>query len=234
MVFQYRNRRKIFVRGFKNNFFNIKKETFTTKFRLFIINFQPLVKNRQKKLVFLFLIHNFTDKLGNFLKESAMKHLLMVIITAIFALSATGQVKQDVIASAGGYNSSPDNSISISWTLGETIVPTYTSPDGTLILTHGFQQEVIITAIEENPELPVTVTIYPNPASESVNIKFESVVDKQINLQILDGEGRLVKIDKIEVSVLQKTINLQDLPAGIYFMRLVKGNLVNVYKIVKL
>lgn len=158
----------------------------------------------------------------------------MVIISVLLAYSATGQVKQEVIASAGGFNKSSDNTISISWTLGETIVPSYVSQDGLLILTHGFQQKIIITSVEENLEVPVTVTIYPNPASEAINIRFESVVDKLIQVQFMDAQGRIVKTDRIDISVLQKTINLQDLPPGVYFMRLIKGGQANVYKIVKL
>ena len=163
-----------------------------------------------------------------------MKRCFLVIQVMLFVLSVSGQVKQDVIASAGGYDKSKDNSISISWTLGETIIQTYRSKDGQLILDHGFQQKLIITGIEENLEMPVTVTIYPNPTSESVRIKFESAVDKLIDIQIIDGQGRLIKTDRIEESVYEKTINLQDLPAGTYYMRLVKGNLANVYKIIKL
>lgn len=163
-----------------------------------------------------------------------MKKIFIVAVTWLFAVYVSGQVKHEVIASAGGYNKSSDNSLSISWTLGETIVPTYVSQDGSLILIHGFQQKVIITSIEENIEVPVSVTVFPNPAGESVNIRFESLVDRLINVQILDAQGRIVKTDRIEVSVIQKTINIQDLPSGVYYLRLIKGNLVNVYKIVKL
>lgn len=163
-----------------------------------------------------------------------MKRLIFLLISINLVFSAVAQVKQEVIASAGGYNKSADNTISISWTLGETIVPTYVSQDGSLILTHGFQQKLIITSIEENIEVPVTVTVYPNPTSELLNIKFEAPVDKLIHVQIMDAQGRIVKNDRIEVSVLQKTINLQDLSPGVYFMRLIKGTLINVYKIVKL
>jgi hypothetical protein len=44
----------------------------------------------------------------------------------------------------------------------------------------------------------------------------------------------MVKTDKIEPSTGEKQINLQDLPAGVYYLRLAKGKLVNVYKVVKL
>jgi hypothetical protein len=153
----------------------------------------------------------------------------------LFALSAGAQqIKQEVIASAGGFNVASGNSISISWTLGETIIPTFTSQDGQLILTHGFQQKVIVTAIEENLLDPVQVTVFPNPASDIVNIEFDTPTDGEIKLFLIDAQGKMVKTDKIESAITNKQINLQDLPAGIYYLRLTKGKLVNVYKVVKL
>ena len=164
-----------------------------------------------------------------------MKRNTLIITSLLlgFAVNAQ-QIKQEVIASAGGYNKSADNSISISWTLGETIIPTFTSEDGSLILTHGFQQKLIITAVEENLEDLVEVTIYPNPTSEMINIQFQTSPDKEILVYLLDAGGKLVKTDRIDVAMMNKTINMQDLPAGLYYLRLTKGKLVNVYKVVKL
>lgn len=159
-----------------------------------------------------------------------MKRISLILILVFFALSVSAQVKQEVIASAGGYD--VNGSLSISWTLGETIIPTFTN--GGLTLTHGFQQQLIITTIEENLEVLVNVKVFPNPASDVVNIQFESPVDGEITLTIIDSQGRLVRRDKIESTLLEKQINMQDLPAGIYYIRLTRGKLVNVYKVVKL
>jgi hypothetical protein len=161
-----------------------------------------------------------------------MKRYILIFILGSFALSASSQVKQEVIASAGGYN--VNGSLSISWTLGETIVPTFKSQDGSLILTHGFQQKLIITAVEENIDLLVNLKVYPNPASEVINIQFDEPVDGEITVAILDSQGRLVKRETVEADMVEKQINLQELPAGIYYLRLTKGKLVNVYKVVKL
>ena len=161
-----------------------------------------------------------------------MKHYIFLLTIFLFALSANAQVKQEVIASAGGYN--VNGGLSISWTLGETIIPTFKSQDGTLVLTHGFQQQLIITTVEEKLDVLVNIKVYPNPASDVVNIQFEAAVDEQIILTVLDSSGKLVKRDLIEVALTEKQVNLQDLPAGIYYLRLTKGKLVNVYKVVKL
>jgi hypothetical protein len=158
-----------------------------------------------------------------------MKRYILVFLAAFYALSLSGQ-KQEVIASAGGYNSA--GGISISWTLGETIIPTFSSGD--LILTHGFQQQLIVTTIEDNLEELVNVTVYPNPASENLNLRFEVPVEGEIDLYLLNQQGQLVKTDVIEAATLEKQISMQEFPAGVYFLRLVKGKLSNVYKVVKL
>jgi hypothetical protein len=164
-----------------------------------------------------------------------MRKIGLIIIIILFAISGEAQqIKQEVIASAGGYNVSADGGISISWTLGETIIPTFKSQDGSLILTHGFQQKLIITTVDENIETPVNVTIFPNPTSEIINIQFEIPTDTEIEVYMLDGQGRLVMTDNIGVAEIYKMLNIQDLPAGIYYLRLVSGKLVNIYKVVKL
>lgn len=164
-----------------------------------------------------------------------MKRRILMLAMILCAYSVVAQqINQEVIATAGGFNTSSDKSVSISWTLGETIIPTLVSSDGSLILTHGFQQRLTVSSVEENFEDPVDVTVFPNPAGESINIQFKSAIDKEILISLLDAQGKLVRTDQIEVTALIKQMNLQDLPAGVYYLRLTKGKLVNVYKVVKL
>lgn len=160
-----------------------------------------------------------------------MKHNILLAFSVFLALSVSAQTaKQEVIASAGGYNTS--GTLAISWTLGETIIPTFSS--GTLILTHGFQQDIWITAVEENLENAVKVTIFPNPASDNINISFEEPLDNEVKVYLLNSQGKLVKTDVIENATTETEMNLQDIPAGVYYLKLIKGNLSNVYKVVKL
>jgi hypothetical protein len=162
-----------------------------------------------------------------------MKRLILIFCTVLFTLSLSAQ-KQEVIASAGGYNSA--GGISISWTLGETIIPTFKDDpvNPTIILTHGFQQQLIVTAIQENLFELVNVTVYPNPASEILNIRFEVPLDGEVEVFILNQQGSLVLTGFIEATTVETQINMQEYPAGVYFIRLVKGKLSNVYKVVKL
>jgi len=139
---------------------------------------------------------------------------------------------QEVIASAGGYNVS--EGVSLSWTLGETVIPTFKSQDGSLILTHGFQQKMIITSIKETIIEKVKIKVFPNPLTEIMTIQFDTPVDEEIIIDVIDSQGKTFKSDIIESTLTNKQVNLQDIPAGIYYLRLMKGKLINVYKVVKL
>jgi len=63
--------------------------------------------------------------------------------------------------------------------------------------------------------LPASVKIFPNPFSDSFNIKFSN---QQIlkSLKFLDINGRL--INKIKPNLLTNVYNLSSLKAGIYFL----------------
>ena len=159
-----------------------------------------------------------------------MKRSIFILFAMFSVLSVSGQVKQEVIASAGGYNTG--GGLSISWTLGETIIPTF--QNGNLILTHGFQQQLIITAVEENIDILVNIKVFPNPASDNLNIRFEEPIDGEVVITIIDSQGRVVKTETIESTTTEKQISLQELGGGVYFLRMTKGKLVNVYKVVKL
>jgi hypothetical protein len=159
-----------------------------------------------------------------------MKRYFFILITFLLTISVTAQVKQEVIASAGGFN--VNGNLSISWTLGETIIPTFTN--GNLTLTHGFQQQLIITSVEEKLEDVVKVSVYPNPVSDNVTISFSVPLDGEVSVSLLNSQGKLMKTDIMEENIIEKQLNLQDFPPGVYFLRLIKGKLSNVYKVVKL
>jgi hypothetical protein len=159
-----------------------------------------------------------------------MKRYIFILATSLFVLNASLQAQQ-VIASAGGYNTA--TGITLSWTLGETIIPSY-GPTAGLILTHGFQSVLRTVIVEENIETPVKVTVFPNPASEYLNISFAEPLDAEVNLVLFDSEGKLFKNQVIEAATSEIQLNFQELPSGIYFLKLTKGKLSNVYKVVKL
>jgi len=160
----------------------------------------------------------------------------MALITTLFAvslsLSAQGGMQQ-VITAAGGIKTAPGGSFYVSWTLGETLVSTWKSADGSITLSGG-EQSIIITAVETPPGWDVDVSIYPNPAGSQLTIKFNSPVKDKFLLYLYDAGGKLILIDKIERSAETRQLDVEGLPPGTYFLRLVDGLRSNTYKVVKL
>jgi hypothetical protein len=159
-----------------------------------------------------------------------MKQLIFILITLVISLTISAQMNQEVVSSAGGNKT--NSGISLNWTLGEPIVRTFIKRN--LSPGQRFQQRNIVTSIEENIDVLVKVKVYPNPANEYINIQFEKPVEKDIVVTILDSQGKYAKSDVIESSISEKLIDLQYLPAGIYYLKLIRGKFVNVYKVVKL
>ena len=75
------------------------------------------------------------------------------------------------------------------------------------------------------------VTIYPNPASEFVNIKFNST-SKNNSIKIFDATGRLVK-NMENVKSGENTINVSELENGLYLINVNDGRSSVTKRIVK-
>ncbi|MET3539149.1 alkaline phosphatase family protein [Chryseobacterium limigenitum] len=68
------------------------------------------------------------------------------------------------------------------------------------------------------------LVIYPNPASDEINLKFNSS-DKKLILNIIDARGAVVSIKELSSSNSQynQKIKTDTLPAGVYFVQ-IKGD----------
>ena len=72
----------------------------------------------------------------------------------------------------------------------------------------------------ENFEKP-KVEIYPNPAREYVNVVWPSEQAKNIEWQLLNVSGKVVKIGKVSVDTINaQKISVEDLNEGLYFLRI--------------
>lgn len=63
--------------------------------------------------------------------------------------------------------------------------------------------------------------LYPNPASESISIQYQSD-DKEIKMEIIDTKGSLISVRNLKSynGSFNETINVQSLPAGAYFLKI--------------
>jgi hypothetical protein len=165
-----------------------------------------------------------------------MRSLLTLLVVLSFTATVFAQnVKQQVISSAGGFDKSSDNSVSLSWTLGELVISNLKSVDNELILTQGFQQsKLLLTDVKTNQELGVTITVFPNPTSEFVNIRLETPLDEEAIIDLAGPDGHVILNDNILPGSLMMQINMLEYPGGTYILRIKNGIKQNVYKIIKL
>ena len=152
--------------------------------------------------------------------------ILLAIILLSCSISANAQLVlyKSVIANGGGSYTSPG--LSANWTIGQTVINQYTSPG--LTITEGFHP------IEANPStngVPIinsniqSVTAFPNPMSNVLNIAIVQKQAKTITIQVLDVTGRVVK--NVVTLPAQQSVNtkidMSSLSPGTYIIMVNAG-----------
>lgn len=129
-------------------------------------------------------------------------------------------IERSVIASAGNYFSSPG--LSVSWTLGEAVTGTSSSP--TLILDQGFQQtsNKIVGLI--NYQSDISFEVYPNPSSDQVFIKMNAGKAKKMHYSVYTVYGQqtpvVQKSIQVPEGVSETRIDFSSLASGNYLLLL--------------
>ncbi|MFW5872893.1 MAG: T9SS type A sorting domain-containing protein, partial [bacterium] len=76
------------------------------------------------------------------------------------------------------------------------------------------------------------VVIYPNPAKERVYLRFENPLFENIMVELMDVNGKVLNNGKWDVHVHdQMEMNVEDYPAGMYFIRLSNTNINTTVKL---
>jgi len=118
-----------------------------------------------------------------------LKHLKISFIAIVCCiLAGYGTINAQEVNSAAG-NSHSNTKGSISYTIGETVIETFTGENN--ILTQGFQQSnIVVTAIDELPGLKYEISVYPNPTTGVVKLRIgkESVSGMQYILYDMNGK----------------------------------------------
>jgi hypothetical protein len=81
----------------------------------------------------------------------------------------------------------------------------------------------------------LAINVYPNPSAGMIHITYNSQVTNHIQLSIYDIQGRkiITLINQKElVGEYTKKFDATNLPAGIYFVRLIAGDIIETKKIV--
>lgn len=149
-----------------------------------------------------------------------MKNIILSVLIAAPMLAGAQSITPEVVASAGEHFD--NGTVQLSWTLGEVAVQTY--DNGTNILTEGFHQpELLVTSIEEVSELNMSVNIFPNPSTEFINIEFMGNKTDML-VELFDMHGKIVRQIDVRAFQMETGINVADIAAGGYLLRLTEEN----------
>lgn len=87
-----------------------------------------------------------------------------------------------------------------------------------------FSDSVVIIVGNPNatvdPEFLAALTVWPNPTSDQVNIRFDGVDPEPVRIQLWSGRGALIRTEQIEIAhtVWEHQLSLGDLPDGVYWI----------------
>ena len=163
-----------------------------------------------------------------------MKVLSPLLFCFCFTTALAQSSGQAIIATQGGL--SEGKTLSISWTIGDLVTETAEVADVTT--TQGFQQPTLtVREIETVFDRPVDMdspkpfnsslstrsvkpyeaTVYPNPVGHAVTFKIENAPGEYY-LDLFDPAGNLILRNRSNNP--QEVINLQELPAAQYVLRI--------------
>jgi hypothetical protein len=72
--------------------------------------------------------------------------------------------------------------------------------------------------------------LYPNPANTFINVEFSEIPENGVLIEVNDSNGRTLY--KKTAESMSNKIDIGNFPAGLYFVRSVSNNNINVKKLI--
>ena len=162
-----------------------------------------------------------------------MRHKkLKLSAVLLLGLGLTGLQAQNAVPATGGNASGSGGTVSYS--VGQVVYTTNTGgSNGTV--AQGVQQPFEIseiTGLEEAKGISLSVSAYPNPTSDFLNLKVENYDNTNLSYQLFDISGKLLESKKITGN--QTSIVMSNLAPATYFVKVTESNKeVKTFKIIK-
>lgn len=149
----------------------------------------------------------------------------------LLGLGLTGLQAQEATLTTGGEASGSGGTVSYS--VGQVVYFTNTGTTGSV--AQGVQQPYeisVVTGIPEAKDISLSVSAYPNPTSDYLNLKVENYDNKNLSYQLFDINGKLLESKKIESN--KTSIVMSNFVPATYFLKVTEGNKeVKTFKIIK-
>lgn len=165
--------------------------------------------------------------------------LILLFLLVNFSLFSQISLDRSVIAMSGGYFENKE--MTLSFTAGQYFTETV-SNNNDLILTQGFQQpdgSKKTTQIQLPGNTMVTLTVFPNPVKNNLNIYFLGEENMDVKIEVFDVLGKSV-LAKTEIANAREQMNynldFQSLVSGLYIVHIsnTQKELNSTFKITKI
>ncbi|WAC02031.1 T9SS type A sorting domain-containing protein [Lacinutrix neustonica] len=156
---------------------------------------------------------------------------LLLFLTPVFYLGISKSHAQQTLTSSGGDIMGTTGSISYS--VGQLAYVTNFGTTGAV--AQGVQQaneyNETLSSVDFT-ELLQELKVFPNPTTDVLTLNFNNKTDTQLDYQIRDINGRILKSETNIASRL--SINISELQSAIYFLEIKNNNKkVKIFKIIK-
>ena len=153
-----------------------------------------------------------------------------LIVIFIFGLGLSTLAQNSIPAMGGNAEGSGG---SVSYTAGQTVYRIIEGTNGSA--TQGVQQPYeisVITAIEGVDAIALEIIVYPNPATDQLNLKVENYETDNLCYRLFNINGILLIDRKIEGP--ETDIIVRHFTAGTYFLKVIdKQREIKTFKIIK-
>jgi hypothetical protein len=156
------------------------------------------------------------------------KKIVVLFLLSFVLLTAQAQ---EAITAAGGDASGSGGTVAYS--VGQVVYTTNTGAN--VSVAQGVQQAfkiLVLTGLEEVKGINLTVSAYPNPTTDYLNLKVENYDNRNMSYQLFDMFGKLVETKKLVGDLTR--IGMSNLPPATYFIKVIQNkNEVKTFKIIK-
>lgn len=156
---------------------------------------------------------------------------VLLCVTISWHTSAYAQGNAPSVVSGGG-GQFVNDAVTLDWTLGETAVAVRRSP--ILVLAEGFQQPALHVVTTEEPDLPYTISLHPNPTRSTVRVTLLGL-DRPAQLRLYNLLGEVFASERVQQGSSVVNLSLANRASGLYMLLVLdeSGKRLAQYKIIK-
>lgn len=145
------------------------------------------------------------------------------------ALSSFGFTQESVHASGGNATGSGGT---VNYSVGQVVYTTNNSSEGSV--AQGVQHAYQITNVSINEKNSnISLTVFPNPTSDFLNLQIENFNDETRSYQISDTQGKIIGHGNIVTT--QTQIGMHELPRAVYYIHVLdnQNQIIQSFQIIK-